>query len=143
MNKIIILFTCYLLLLLYIIEQKKLKKKLESFNINLTDETIRQNIELLLSIAKGENANCSLYITNNLNVGNLTVKNGSEFNGKRHYFQDRFKTGRLRIGAVNGKPGIHAEDGKDLTLDSNSIIFGKIKICDNLNIKNNFITNLH
>jgi hypothetical protein len=50
--------------------------------------------------------------------GKLTVKNGSDFSGGRHYFQDSEKAGRLRVGAAWAKPGIYAEDGKEIIMGS-------------------------
>jgi hypothetical protein len=51
----------------------------------------------------------------NLTVaGQLTVNNGSSFNGGRHYFQDEEKAGRLRVGGVYGRPGIWNQDAGDV-----------------------------
>ena len=46
----------------------------------------------------------------NLTVGHLTVKSGSNFNGGRHWFKDEENAGRLRVGAAYGIPGIWGED---------------------------------
>jgi hypothetical protein len=42
--------------------------------------------------------------------GHLTVKNGSNFTGGRHWFKDEENAGRLRVGAAYGVPGIWGED---------------------------------
>jgi len=42
--------------------------------------------------------------------GRLTVNNGSNFNGGRHWFKDEENAGRLRVGAAYGIPGIWGED---------------------------------
>lgn len=145
MKVILIVILCYGLLLQYIVKQKKINKKIEKLKLIYSDNNLQKNIEFLLSIARGENIKCNTFnIMNNLDVNNLTVKNGSEFNGGKHFFQGEKNVGRLRIGSYKGMPGIYAEDGKDLTLGSDStIINGKIKILNNLNIQNNFVTTLN
>ena len=134
-----IIILCYFLLLVYIIEQNKLNKKIENFNINLNNDNIRQNIDFLISLAKGENINCKLLnITNNCNInGNLTVKKGSEFNGDKHIFQDEKNAGKISIGSINGIPGIHAIN-KDLSLYASSNEFTNIHINNNLYVNSNF-----
>lgn len=129
-----------MLLLQYIIKQKKINEKIEKLKIIYSDD-LQKNMEFILSIVRDGKVKCkSFNIMSNLNVNNLTVKNGSEFNGDRHFFQN---AGRLRIGSYMGIPGIYAEDGRDLTLGSDStIINGKVKILNNLNIKNDFISTL-
>ena len=117
---------------------KKINEKIEKLKIIYSDD-LQKNMEFILSIVRDGKVKCkSFNIMSNLNVNNLTVKNGSEFNGDRHFFQNAI---RLRIGSYMGIPGIYAEDGRDLTLGSDStIINGKVKILNNLNIKNNFIS---
>jgi hypothetical protein len=51
--------------------------------------------------------------------GHLTVKNGSNFSGGRHYFKDEENVGRLRVGAAYGVPGIWGEDTGGLVQVSN------------------------
>ena len=52
--------------------------------------------------------------------GLVTATNGSKFTGNRHFFQDEENTGRLRVGAAWGIPGIYAQDGQDLVLGAES-----------------------
>lgn len=136
-----ILIICYLLLFLYMVEQYKLNKKIESFNINFNNENIRPRIDFLLSVAKGDNINCKLLnITNNLNVnGHLTVKKGSSFNGDRHFFKDEKNVGKLRVGAAWNIPGIYSEDNKDLSIYASSNQFTNVHINNNLYVTSNFI----
>ncbi len=67
-------------------------------------------------------------------TGKLTVKNGSEFSGGQHYFQDSENAGRLRVGAAWGFPGIYAEDGGDLVVGASKKVHlgssGKFVIID-------------
>jgi len=51
--------------------------------------------------------------------GHLTVNNGSNFSGGRHYFKDEENTGRVRVGGVYGKPGIWGQDTGGLLQVSN------------------------
>lgn len=134
-----LIILCYLLLLVYVIEKNKLNKKLEKFNIGLNDDNYRQNIDFLISLAKGDTINCKLLnITNNCNInGNLTVKKGSEFNGDKHIFQDEKNAGRLSVGSIGGIPGIHSMD-KDLSLYASSNEFTNIHMNNNLYINGNF-----
>jgi len=79
-----------------------------------------QAMQNLISLAKSGNlAISSLNITGGLIVngntdinGHLSVKKGSEFSGKRHYFQDEENVGKLRVGGAWGISGIYSEGGK-------------------------------
>lgn len=136
---IYIIILCYLLFLIYVVEKNKLNKKLEKFSISLNNDNFRQNIDLLISLAKGDTINCKLFnITNNCSInGNLTVKKGSEFNGDKHTFQDEKNVGKISIGSINGIPGIHAID-KDLSLYASSNEFTNIHMNNNLYVTGNF-----
>lgn len=74
-------------------------------------------------------------INGNLNIGgHLTVKNGSDFSGGRHLFTDSEGGGRIRVGNAWGKPGIYAEDGKDLMIGASS---GWVRLTDGQNMQVN------
>ena len=66
-----------------------------------------------LSVTGAGTFNAGTFNSVNCN-GKLTVSGGSSFEGGRHYFQDQDKAGILRVGGVNGYPGIYAENGKSL-----------------------------
>lgn len=62
--------------------------------------------------------------------GQLSVKNGSEFIGGRHFFTDLENKGKLRVGSAWGVPGIYAEAG-DVVVGSQT---GNVLLRDNVNI---------
>lgn len=135
-NKIIFyIVICYLLtFLFYIINNRKCNefRKMELFEINFDNNTEKNNMDAFFQLAKGNNIKLSrLNIDGDVNViGKLFVNNGSEFNGGRHYFRDVENTGRVRIGAVGGYPGIYTED-KDITLGSSS---GNINVLHSIDV---------
>lgn len=80
-----------------------------------------------------------LWCSNDINIGantniegHLVVKNGSDFFGGRHLFTDSEGGGRLRVGNAWGKPGIYAEDGKDLMMGASS---GWVRLTDGQNMQ--------
>lgn len=132
------------LLLLYIIMNIHAKKEGFSDSISDADRETLRNISSLYNQKSLTVSN--LTVTDNVNIsgdtnidgkltvkknsqlkdlvvdGKLTVKNGSEFSGDRHYFQDEENAGKLRVGAAWGKPGIYAEDKKELAIGSSKKI---------------------
>jgi len=86
-------------------------------NMNVTNLNLSNSLKVtvdgkdVFSVDKDGNVNIS---------GKLTVNNGSEFKGGRHYFSDMENAGRLRIGAAWGIPGLYSEDGKQLVLGSSA-----------------------
>ena len=62
-------------------------------------------------------------------TGKLTVKNGSEFSGGRHTFQDSEKAGVLRVGGAWERPGIYSENGDGIVVGSSN---GKILLNGNV-----------
>lgn len=82
---------------------------------------------------KDINLGGNINIGGNTNMGgHLTVKNGSDFFGGRHYFTDSEGSGRIRVGNAWGKPGIYAEDGKDLMIGASS---GWVRLTDGQNMQ--------
>lgn len=145
------IFVIYLFTILYIINQKTFHNKInnmsyiiDTFNINLDDNN-KSVINNITSIIKGNNiqlTNVSIKGDVNIN-GKLIVKNGSNFSGGRHYFQDIENAGRLRVGAAWGMPGIYSEDNKDIMIGSatGNIKTGNLYVVGNLFHHNVQITN--
>lgn len=134
-NKIILaVIICYLLTFLYCVKNdiKNEKYNMELFEVNLDDNIEKNNINAFFQLTKGNNFNLTkLNIDGNVNViGKLTVNTGSDFSGGRHYFRDLENAGRVRIGGVDGYPGIYAEE-KDIILGSSS---GNINILNSIDI---------
>jgi len=83
-------------------------------NLNLTSVDV--NIKGLLTVngrnilAELDKLNSRWKDDNLIVAGHLTVNNGSNFSGGRHFFKDSENGGRLRVGGVYGKPGIWGED---------------------------------
>lgn len=128
----IYIFIIYILTILYIIKHKYCSKKinnlsyiLDKFDIVLNDND-KNVINNITSLLMGKNIQLSnINIKGDVNInGKLTVNNGSNFSGGRHYFQNMEKAGKLRVGAAWNIPGIYAEDNKDIILSSTS---GNIK----------------
>jgi hypothetical protein len=99
--------------------------------MNVNDGSIVINGDLTV---KGK-----INVKNDLTVdGKITTKKGGDFSGGRYFFTDEENCGRLRVGCAWGKPGIYAEDNKELILGSSS---GTISLnnTENLTGTNNFI----
>lgn len=130
----------YLIFIIYLItKQRTTCNKIDKFTDFIEKfDSINNDVDVLslnnfLSVINNDAGVISLFgvdVSGNAVIdGHLTVNNGSEFNGGRHYFQDEENAGRLRIGEVNGTPGIYAEDGKSLVIGSGS---GNIKANNNI-----------
>lgn len=93
-----------------------------AINVSSLNITGDLNVSGNTNIGGNTNINGSANINGNENInGHLTVKNGSNFSGGRHYFQDEENAGRLRVGGAWNIPGIYAEDGKDIIIGNNGI----------------------
>ena len=134
----LVIFIYLVFIIYYIIKQRKICDKIDKFTDFIEHfDPINKDIDLhslnnFLSVVNNDGI-ISLFgvdVSGNAVIdGHLSVNNGSEFNGGRHYFQDEENAGRLRIGEVNGTPGIYAEDGKSLVIGSGS---GNIKANNNI-----------
>jgi hypothetical protein len=105
--------------------------KSNTIEMNVNDGSIVINGDLTV---KGK-----INVKNDLTVdGKITTKKGGDFSGGRYFFTDEENCGRLRVGCAWGKPGIYAEDNKELILGSSS---GTISLnnTENLTGTNNFI----
>jgi len=109
-------------------------------SINNTSEHFdNEAIQNIASVYNSQNMTVdNLIVKNALSVGGattlntLSVNGGGEFNGGRYYFNDQEKCGRLRVGCAWGRPGIYAEDNKQLSIGSSN---GETLISNSTNVE--------
>ena len=111
-------------------------KKANTIEMNVNDGSINTtgpvNSNGIIT-SKGNVINGDLIVN-----GRIIANGGGDFSGGRYFFTDEEKCGRLRVGCAWGKPGIYAEDGKELVIGSSA---GTISLnnAENLTGNNNFV----